>query len=227
MSVEEILHARMADAHKDQQQWNVDPTAHGIYAEPQQIPAEQKESKAAAGGRTGPSRHGQVLLVSPGKLGSSLKSWWSQHVSARFHSSISTRFWRCPIWIQPWPHQPAGQPGGSRRVRDSPSASSLMWRIVCWVLCWSTKTYRCLGGWHIELTQCVAMSKCKDNGGVDNAPQLVWWYTQRARSVMSLEHPSECFGSIRSSWGVRTCFRGSSLSPPAELKGLKPNLPWT
>lgn len=49
MSVEEILHARMADAHKDQQQWNVDPTAHGIYAEPQQIPAEQKESKAAAG----------------------------------------------------------------------------------------------------------------------------------------------------------------------------------
>ena len=47
VSVEEILHARMADAHKDQQQWNVDPTAHGIYAEPQQIPAEQKESKAA------------------------------------------------------------------------------------------------------------------------------------------------------------------------------------
>eukprot|EP00435_Cladocopium_sp_Y103_P064103 s177_g25.t1 len=47
VSVEEILHARMADAHKDQQQWNVDPTAHGIYAEPQQIPAEQKESKGA------------------------------------------------------------------------------------------------------------------------------------------------------------------------------------
>ena len=32
----------------------------------------------------------------------------------------------------------------------------------------------------MELTHCVAMSKCKDNGGVDNAPQLVWWYTQRA-----------------------------------------------
>ena len=45
--MEEILHARMADAHNQSAKWSVDPTAHGIYAEPKDVPAVQKESKAA------------------------------------------------------------------------------------------------------------------------------------------------------------------------------------
>ena len=46
--MEEILHARMADAHGGETaKWNVDPTAHGIYAEPQGEAKEaQKEAKA-------------------------------------------------------------------------------------------------------------------------------------------------------------------------------------
>ena len=48
VAVEEILHARMADAHGGETaKWNVDPTAHGIYAEPQGEAKEaQKEAKA-------------------------------------------------------------------------------------------------------------------------------------------------------------------------------------
>lgn len=48
VSVEEILHARMADAHGgDAEKWSVDPTAHGIYAEPQEG-KEATESKSNA-----------------------------------------------------------------------------------------------------------------------------------------------------------------------------------
>ena len=53
VSVEEILHARMVDAHGgDAEKWNVDPTAHGIYAEPQEV----KEPKDAAKGKSGAMR---------------------------------------------------------------------------------------------------------------------------------------------------------------------------
>lgn len=38
MEVEEILHARMADAHGGEaEKWNVESTAHGIYAEPKEL----------------------------------------------------------------------------------------------------------------------------------------------------------------------------------------------
>lgn len=52
--MEEILHGRMADAHGGvTAKWNVDPTAHGIYAEPKASAPEKKKKDSKVSSAVG------------------------------------------------------------------------------------------------------------------------------------------------------------------------------